>query len=98
MTSFAKLKLSEVKPLYGLIGEDVYRKLRLLDELKQAILSADGAPLNYEYFLGDEVNAAAILDASRTAAWGLFSLSPEKSELINRLVVVDRSFRISILS
>ena len=96
MTSFAKLKLSEVKPLYGLIGEDVYRKLRLLDELKEAILSAEGNPLNYEYFLGDEVNAAAILDAARTAAWGLFSLSTEKSELINRLVVVDQAENLPI--
>ena len=91
MTSSAKLKLSAVKPLYGLTGEDVYRKLRLLDELKEAILSADGAPLNYEYFLGGEVNAAAILDAARTTAWGLFSIAPENSESVNRLVVVDQA-------
>jgi DNA polymerase III subunit delta len=86
-----KLKLSEVKPLYCLTGEDVYLKLRLLSELKEAILSADGSPLNYEYFLGDETSAATILDAARTAAWGLFSLSTGKAELINRLVVVDQA-------
>lgn len=91
MPSSAKLKLSAVKPLYGLTGEDVYRKLRLLDELKEAILSADGDPLNYEYFLGDEVNAAVILDAARTAAWGLFSITADKTKLISRLVVVDQA-------
>lgn len=96
MTYSAKLKLSEVKPLYGLTGEDIYRKLRLLGELKESILSVDGDPLNYEYFLGDEANAATILDAARTAAWGLFSISAQKSELINRLVVVDQAENIPL--
>jgi len=96
MTSSAKLKLSAVKPLYALTGEDVYLKLRLLDELKEAILSSDGAPLNYEYFLGDEVNAAKILDAARTASWGIFSVSTAKAKLINRLVVIDQAENIPL--
>jgi len=92
----AKLKLREVKPLYCLTGEDIYRKLRLLGELKEAILSSDGNPLNYEYLLGDEANAAAILDAARTASWGLFSVSASGAELINRLVVLDQAEKLPI--
>jgi len=91
MTSSAKLKLSAIKPLYGLTGEDVYRKLRFLGELKAAILSGEGSTLNYEYLLGDEASAPIILDAARTAAWGLFSISTEKAPSISRLVVVDQA-------
>ena len=89
--STAKLKLREVKPLYCLTGEDIYRKLSFLGELKDAIFSAGESLLNYEYLLGDEANAATILDSARTVAWGLFANSPAPAGPINRLIVVDQA-------
>lgn len=87
----AELKSFKVMPLYCLTGEDVYRKLRFLKKIKEIIFSKSDGMLNYEYLLGDEANAATILDAARTPAWGLFSGNGPSKKLIDRLIVIDQA-------
>lgn len=91
MAASPKLKPRDIRPIHCLVGEDLYLKLRFLSEIKEAIFSGGDSTLNYEYLLGDETDAATILDSSRTAAWGLFSNSSAKSGGIDRLVVVDQA-------
>jgi len=84
-----------IQPLYCLVGEDSYRKLIFLRELKGDIFPRQEEPLNYEYLLGDEATAALILDAVRTVAWDLFSTVDNRLETAKRLVVVDRAEKLS---
>ncbi|MFH1037898.1 MAG: DNA polymerase III subunit delta [PVC group bacterium] len=86
-----KLLSGKLQPLYCLLGEDTYQKLQILKELKEELFKDGDGALNYEYLLGDETNAAGILDAARTAAWGLFAAAGRG----RRLVVVDRAEKIS---
>lgn len=95
MKTSSRTGSGKIHPLYCLVGEDMYQKLLLLRDLKKKILPRGEESLNYEYLLGDDSNAARILDAARTAAWGLFSASVREGEGINRLVVVDQAEKIS---
>ena len=95
MKTSLRTGLGKIQPLYCLVGEETYRKLRLLHDLKKEILPEGEESLNYEYLLGDESDAARILDAARTTAWGLFSASARGGKVINRLVVVDQAEKIS---
>lgn len=89
------MKLRNVRPIHCLVGEDLYLKLRFLSRIKEAIFSGGDNTLNYEYLLGDETDAATILDSARTAAWGLFSNSSAESAPIERLVVVDQAEKLT---
>ncbi len=81
----------KIRSLYFLLGEETYLKLLSLKDLKKKILADGEESLNYEYLLGDDVDAAGILDAARTVSWDLFSPAGKG----RRLVVVDRAEKLS---
>jgi len=80
--------MKKLLPVYCLVGEDGCRRRRFLTELKRRLLSGDDNSLNYEYLLGEEADAARILDSARTPAWDLFSSGGGPGRPA-RLVVVD---------